>query len=412
MASREKFFRQMEQKLSNKGEDKGMSKETAEMKEKPVFGQVLDRILYNLGLSSTLGPCNENGGVFYVHPDSVRNWRLGRSTPNTKNYNDLRMILSRAIDYQRIEKSFSLNMYNLVREMKMIFPSDSQQIDYYAERYYSAVESSKAAKGIKEGSAKEITKAAPKAIKALSEEEAKKVAQESEKEIPEEVTESAKDAILSYLAMAYCDHKTKMHGKQSQKATLSNLRVTIWSPVNVWVYVNDESHPLMYIDRNDGFDYQSNTVQAQKEFTLIFQSKGFTKKVTFSAEGSGSIKYDLGAILRKSEIIRSYDREEAVYCLKSNEPTAYTFKTLGAVGTKEDLRLIVKWLKQWDPTVIEDGSLNFLIACACEAMADLEIKHGGESHRELLEEVFEKYQAKESYGYMIVKAQKKLSARL
>lgn len=186
------------------------------------------------------------------------------------------------------------------------------------------------------------------------------------------------------------------------------INITIWSPVNVNVYFNDKSHHLMYIDNNSGFDYKYNTIQASGYFDLIFVSKGFEKTIRFNADGVDSIEYQLGPILSKLEIINSYDREEALSLLKNNEPTGYAFETLQTVGTVDDIGVMVNWLQQWVHKTVKDHSINYLIARACGAIAKLAIKYNDGNPIRLIKEIYDNYNAKKSYGYIIEDALNKL----
>ena len=44
------------------------------------------------------------------------------------------------------------------------------------------------------------------------------------------------------------------------KSSTKKIELTVWSPVNTDVYLNDKRHLIMKIDHNSGFDYKHNSI--------------------------------------------------------------------------------------------------------------------------------------------------------
>ena len=312
-------------------------------------------------------------GQQLIYPSSMRSWITGRSMPSPQNYGRFKEALSNLIDAQRAQGRFPWSMPALFEDMRRIMPGEAAEIDRMARGYDDAV---KAANGA----------------------------------MTEEVARAARDAVLGVLALAYGAGKAKPQAEpkgEGPRTAQLHPEVTIFSPVSVQVFLSDRSQPLMYIDRNRGHNYQRNPVPAREAFKLIFEAKGFCKEVVFHADGA-SVRFDLGALLTREEIVRSYDADEARRYLERNEPTGYTFESLGAAGTREDIRSIATWLRQWKAEAVEDGSINYLIARACVAMADLMVRFRDGSNAGLLDEIGAAYRANASYGHLLEGAQKKV----
>lgn len=356
---------------------KNISGPTAQKLPKPVFSQALHTVINSLELKKSLAPFNTWEDSLHetherIRSCSIRNWLLGRSRPTAYNYSSLKEIFAKAIESRKSLPILDMRM--LSEGMKKLLPSDSEDIERYAEQYYRAEADAKA-----------------------------------KNEVTEEVVNAAKEAVFILLGRAYNTKGTEVPEEiPAVAAPAHEIEVTVFSPVNVRVFLNGKSHPLMYVDLNSGLNYRTNRVRVQGDFDLIFSSKGFTKRVRFPAGGLTSIEYDLGAILTSEEIGASYDRAEALAALSSNEPTGYLFETLAKVGTCEDLGQIAGWLEQWTQRTVSDRSVNYQIALACSAIGNLSVRYRDDRYLCLVEEIYEGYQAKSSYGYMIENALRKL----
>lgn len=187
-----------------------------------------------------------------------------------------------------------------------------------------------------------------------------------------------------------------------------NCRITVFSPVNVDVFLNDKSNLVMKVDRNSGFDYKSNTIVAGEKFTLIFVGKKFEKKISFDMPDSSELEYHLKAILSKDEIEESYDRDNAIKHIR-RKPSGYAFEQIACVGEKEDIDLLHSCLKELASNgSTTDTHTNYLIACCANALGSLCIKwHSYEASR-VITKIYEKYPAKKSYGYMFESVMKKM----
>lgn len=190
------------------------------------------------------------------------------------------------------------------------------------------------------------------------------------------------------------------------KSPTKKIELTVWSPVNTDVYLNDKRHLVMKIDHNSGFGYKHNSINVSGEFNLIFVSKGFEKVIAFDAVDD-SIEYHLNAILNKKEINASYDREEAIEQIK-DEPTAYAFEQLESVGNIEDVQLLKNELERLSMLTSKTSSTNYIIATCASALGKLAIRYGRLEDAQLILEVYEKYEAKSSYGYMMEPIVKRL----
>ena len=186
------------------------------------------------------------------------------------------------------------------------------------------------------------------------------------------------------------------------------IELTIWSPVNTDVYLNDKRHLIMRIDHNTGFDYKFNSINVSGEFELIFVSKGFEKVVAFDAASiDDRLEYRLNAILSKKEITQSFDRCEAVEQI-SEEATAYAYNQLAKVGTTEDIQLLLEELNRLTSIESKDQHINYLIATCVSALGELAVKFNMLDKVECIVQVYESYEAKSSYGYMFDPIVKKI----
>ena len=155
------------------------------------------------------------------------------------------------------------------------------------------------------------------------------------------------------------------------RARLNSIELTVWSPVNTDVYLNNKNNLVLRVDHNTGFDYRFNHIAVSGEFDLIFVSHGFEKIVSFDADTIGDrLDFRLQAILTRQEIIASYDRDEAISQLY-DEPTAYAFKQLSFVGKKEDVLLLKSELLKLSSLKCKDQQEHYLIATCAEALGRL-----------------------------------------
>ena len=189
-----------------------------------------------------------------------------------------------------------------------------------------------------------------------------------------------------------------------------SCRVTVWSPVNVDVFLNNKRRLVLKVDHYSGFDYSSNTITAAGEFTLIFSSKGFEKEILFDMPPNGKINYHLKNILTTDEIIASYDREDAIMHMKTN-PTAYSFEQLGAVGNLEDIDLLEESLTTLSSGMTEsDQHKNYLIAVCAFSLGKLCIKYSSFENVDTIAKIYDKYPAKMQYGYYFDNILKELTS--
>lgn len=203
--------------------------------------------------------------------------------------------------------------------------------------------------------------------------------------------------IRNFLSPLSAAHQVIKHTRNIQK---HSCRITIWSPVNVEVFLNDKRHQVLKVDHNSGFDYSSNTITAGEEFTLIFSSKGFEKEILFDMPSDGELKYHLKTILTADEIAASYDREEAIKRIKSNDPTGYSFEQLGIVGEAKDIGLLGETLKTLSAGMTKtDQNRNYLIARCAVALGKLCIKYSLFENAGIISKIYDKYPAKKQYGY-------------
>ena len=191
-----------------------------------------------------------------------------------------------------------------------------------------------------------------------------------------------------------------------------SCQVTIWSPVNVDVFLNDKKHPVMKVDLNSGFDYKSNSITAESEFTLIFSAKGFEKEIAFDMPSDGRLEYRLQAVLSETEIIASADRDEARKRIQA-APTGYAFRQLALVGEIEDIELLKNTLKELSADMSEkDQHRNYLIVCCVSAFGELCIKYAAYEQSDIISKIYDKYPAKKSYGHYFENILDKLSGAI
>ncbi len=199
--------------------------------------------------------------------------------------------------------------------------------------------------------------------------------------------------------------------KKASETTYASKKIEliVWSPVNTDVYLNDKKHLVMKIDHNSGFDYKHNSINVSGEFQLIFISKGFEKTVNFDADSIDKrLEYRLYAILSKKEITASYDRDEALEQI-SEYATAYAYKQLSKVGTSEDIELLVKELVRLSSIQPKDHHTNYLIAVCTSAVGELAIKNNRLEDIVIILDIYENYEAKSSYGYIMEPTVKNLN---
>ena len=183
--------------------------------------------------------------------------------------------------------------------------------------------------------------------------------------------------------------------------TPKNIQLYVWSPVNTDVYLNDKKHLIMSIDHNSGFDYAHNSINVYGTFELIFVSKGFEKIVAFNAnETDDRLEYHLNAILREKEIRASYDRMEAIEQIKENA-TVYAYKQLSVIGTVDDICLLLNELGRLLSISAKSHHDNYLIANCFSAVGALAIKFEKLKDMKILIKVYDNYEAKSSYGWMM-----------
>lgn len=191
-----------------------------------------------------------------------------------------------------------------------------------------------------------------------------------------------------------------------------NCRITVFSPVNVDVFLEDKDHFVLHLDRNSGFDYEHNSIIVGKTFSLIFSGKSFEKKLVFERPDNCEFEYRLNAILTDEEVVSAYDREDAIQRIKK-EATGYAFDQLAVVGDKEDISLLHGWLSKKSLGVAtEDSHRNYLIAKCSVALGKLCIKYQSFKHAVDISRVYDKYTAKKSYGYYFESILKDLSTSM
>lgn len=179
-----------------------------------------------------------------------------------------------------------------------------------------------------------------------------------------------------------------------------NCQVTIFSPVNVDVYLEDKEHFVLHIDRNTGFDYERNSIVVGKSFVLIFSGKSFEKKIAFERPSNCEFEYRLDAVLTKEEIESSYDRDSAIKQI-GKDASGYSFDQLAITGEEEDIRFLYEWLskKSMSATAVDSHS-NYLIAKCSVALGELCIRYHSFEYASVISKVYDKYKAKKSYGYL------------
>lgn len=184
------------------------------------------------------------------------------------------------------------------------------------------------------------------------------------------------------------------------KYRCKNIDLTVWSPVNTEVYLNDKNHLIMRIDHNTGFDYKHNSISVSGDFSLIFVSKGFEKKISFEVSNvDNKLEYHLEAILSKKEIFAAYDREDAINQLEL-EPTGYAFEQLKVVGVEQDVDFLIEIIKKLSSKKGKTHNTNYLIAVCASTLCGLAVKFNRIKDIAFLLELYKNYQAKSSYGYM------------
>lgn len=169
---------------------------------------------------------------------------------------------------------------------------------------------------------------------------------------------------------------------------------------------------MLHLDKNSGFDYERNSIAVGEKFTLIFSERSFEKKITFERPDNCEFEYHLDAVLSKEEIESSYDREGAIEQIRK-DASEYSFKQLAVAGEKEDIRFLHEWLSKKSFGVAEEAShRNYLIAKCAVALGKLCIKYRLFEYAAIIPKVFDKYNAKKSYGYYVENILKDLSTAM
>lgn len=179
---------------------------------------------------------------------------------------------------------------------------------------------------------------------------------------------------------------------------VKNIRLTVWSPVNTDVFLNDKHHLILKIDCNSGFNYARTSINISQSFNLIFVARGFEKTIPFDIDSIGDqLEYRLNTILSEKEIYDSYSREEAIEQIDI-EPTGYAFEQLSQKGTIEDVDLLIKVIKN---LAKRNGFSNdYLTAMCAYALGKLALKFDRMDDIAFIVDIYESYEAKSSYGYM------------
>lgn len=131
------------------------------------------------------------------------------------------------------------------------------------------------------------------------------------------------------------------------------IKLTVKSPVNIDVYLNDNDWCVMNINRYHEPDNKSIMIDVAGKFDLIFVAEGFGKVRSFDAESidGDNLEFNLHEMLSEEEILASYDRLKAVnelYTLISINREADVFKCtyaleqLSKIGLKPDASYL-KW---------------------------------------------------------------------
>ena len=212
---------------------------------------------------------------------------------------------------------------------------------------------------------------------------------------------SVKEKLLATMTnSAESETRAQPVGKPKQTRARSNsIELTVWSPVNTDVYLNNKNNLVLQIDRNTGFNYRFNHIAVSGEFNLIFVSHGFEKIVSFDADSIDErLDFRLQPILTKQEIIASYDRDEAISQL-CDEPTAYAFEQLSFAGEKEDIQLLKSELLKLSSLKSKDGNEYYLIATCAKALGRLASRYNCLEEIVFIRDIYNDYNY-EGYKYM------------
>lgn len=189
-------------------------------------------------------------------------------------------------------------------------------------------------------------------------------------------------------------------------------KVVVWSPVNVKVFLEGSSTPLMSVDLNDGLDHAWVYAALDDECELRFSARGFDRRVRFTVPSDGRLDVRLDSLLSKSEMQACYDRDEALAQL-AELPTSYAFKQLGFVGVARDLPTLerileqyaIRYSKPWfddSGKTSEDGRVSRLAARCAECIGRIGNRLGLESWHKAVENAYFLYPngSRRVYGYM------------
>lgn len=183
------------------------------------------------------------------------------------------------------------------------------------------------------------------------------------------------------------------------------IKLTIFSPVNVDVYLNDKSNLIVTVDNNSGFNYKSCNINVGSSFKLLFVSKGFEKAIILETSENDKIEYHLESILTDNEIVSSYSRNDALYHLNF-KPTGYSFEQIKYTGIKNDIQYLKLKLQNLHYPITKNT--NYLIACCISAIGELSSKYGCFDELNTISNEYKNYSAKELYGYMFTDAINKI----
>lgn len=187
------------------------------------------------------------------------------------------------------------------------------------------------------------------------------------------------------------EQEMSMLSRQPEKRYTFDL--TVDSPVNVKVYLNDPDNLIMQVDLYSGFSYKSAEVTTKEQFLLILKTKAVEHRVRLEAPETGRYRYDFASILTEDEIIESYDRVEA-WSKWEREPNGYSMEQLGEVGEKEDVERLL--------AIIDDISNAYQKAECARAIGKLGQRYKINVSQKLAQ-VYDAYEAKSSYGYLFEK---------
>jgi hypothetical protein len=228
-----------------------------------------------------------------------------------------------------------------------------------------------------------------------------------------------KKSILFCLCIVLC-LSFKGFSQETKNAFNIYRRIGVWSPTVTDIYIN--KNPVGFLDAGKtGFGYVTLKTKYIIPFVIRFKSLGFDIELSvdesnylnyLSEDDTTALHFHIGVekfnniVITKEQELKSYSIEYAYKLLNNNEKSSrlgYAIEIIGAIGKEEDLKILLKYLK--------DNNHPYLQACSALSIGKIFENNNYKFDKKIFNcilEVFKNYSRNESYGWMFQQALDKL----